>query len=166
MLKKLKMHLSLCEGKQTKDGRYLLSLLLPKWKGASGIRQLICCIRRFQRLGLYARCFLLITLAFFFLAVYHFFPLIFSYGKLVACSSCVECRSDCAFMTSTGWVPPDTCLALDCELQDPLPLSKLSPNLLLVLIHARAKDKNVRDSIRETWLSALNNGVNSPIQYR
>lgn len=66
----------------------------------------------------------------------------------------------------TGWVPPDTCVAEDCRLQEPLPLSMLSPNLLLVLVHASARDKEVRDSIRETWLSGLSNWPNSPIQYR
>jgi hypothetical protein len=80
MLKKAQ--LSLCEEKQAKDGgKYLLNVLLPKWRSASGIKQLICCIRRFQRLGLYARCFLLMILALIILITYHFCPLTFSSGE-------------------------------------------------------------------------------------
>jgi hypothetical protein len=42
----------------------------------------------------------------------------------------------------------------------------LSPNLLLVLVHASARDKETRDVIRTTWLSQYSNEPNSPIQYR
>lgn len=66
----------------------------------------------------------------------------------------------------TGWVLPDTCVNKDCKLSDPLPLSKLSPNLLLVLIHASAGGRDKRDVIRDTWLSGMSNKDNSPIQYR
>ena len=69
-------------------------------------------------------------------------------------------------INTTGWVPPDTCVAEDCQLQDPLPASTLSPNLLLVLVHASARDRETRDVIRETWLSQYNNQPDAPIQYR
>lgn len=169
-----KAHLSVCKEKETTDGsKYLLRVFIPKWKGVSGIKQLICCIRRFQRLGLYSRCFLLLTLAFFLLVVYHFNPLTFSTGKFIsptklAIASLGICRDGSLVLwhSHTGWVPPDSCVAEDCQLQEPLPLSLLSPNLLLVLVHASARDKETRDMIRETWLSGLSNHLNFPIQYR
>ena len=65
-----------------------------------------------------------------------------------------------------GWVVPDTCISEDCQVRDPLPMSKLSPNLLLVLIHATARDKETRDSIRDTYASRLANHDDAPIQYR
>ena len=65
-----------------------------------------------------------------------------------------------------GWVRPDTCTAQDCLLREPLSIQKLSPNLLLVLIHASARNREVRDIIRKTWLVGLANHAYSPIQYR
>lgn len=61
---------------------------------------------------------------------------------------------------------PDTCISEDCQVRDPLPMSELSPNLLLVLIHASAREKETRDAIRETYVSRLANHVDAPIQYR
>ena len=79
MLKK-----ALFDEKQGRDGDHLLGVLQRKWKGASGIRQLICCIKRFQRLRLYARCFLIVALASIVLILYYFCPLPFSAGEWIA----------------------------------------------------------------------------------
>lgn len=65
-----------------------------------------------------------------------------------------------------SWVLHEDCVAEDCHLREPLPFSKLSPNLLLVFIHASAWRRDRRDAIRKTWLSGLNNQPNSPIQFR
>ena len=83
------MHLKVCVGteddvEKSKGGdepHDLLSVLshslLPRhlrryWKSASGPRQLgqlLCCLRRFQRLGLYTRCFLMLALGCLFIAL-------------------------------------------------------------------------------------------------
>lgn len=65
-----------------------------------------------------------------------------------------------------GWLTPDTCVASDCQLRQPLLPAELSPNLLLILIHSSANGRSVRDAIRQTWLSGVNNQQYSPIQYR
>ena len=63
---------------------FVYGVLLPrhlKWKGASDLKQLICCVRRVQKLGLYTRCFLLIVVAFILISIYQFFPVQISPGK-------------------------------------------------------------------------------------
>ncbi len=66
---------------------FVYRVLLPrhlKWKGVSDLQRLICCVRRIQKLGLFTRCFLLITVAFILISVYHFFPVQISPGKAMA----------------------------------------------------------------------------------
>ncbi len=68
--------------KQGRNGASdLLAVLLQKWKSASGIRQLIYFIRRFQRLRLYAKCVVLVATASVLLALYIFCPMFFSPGE-------------------------------------------------------------------------------------
>ena len=69
-------------------------------------------------------------------------------------------------MLHTGWLAPDTCVAEDCRVKQPLLSAELSPDLLLVLIHSSASGKAVRDAVRQTWVSSLTNERNTPIQYR
>lgn len=65
-----------------------------------------------------------------------------------------------------GWAMPNTCISEDCLVRDPLHVTELSPNLLLVLIHASAWNKETRDAIRDTYVSRLANIDGAPIQYR
>ena len=70
---------------------------------------------------------------------------------------------------ATPYIVPNTCTASDCHLQDPLPLAKLSPNLLIILIFsnsAAGEAKHQRDAIRATWARDLSNQESSPIHYR
>ena len=70
---------------------------------------------------------------------------------------------------ATPYIVPNTCTASDCHLQDPLPLEKLSPNLLIILIFSNSavgEAKHQRDAIRATWARDLSNQEGSPIHYR
>ena len=128
--------------------RILLPRLLLKWRRAFGVRLLMTCTLYLCNMGKFrklAKCLLLAEVIVFFLAMYYF-------AKFLPVQS--------------GWFPPDSCVAKDCIVTRPLPLSKLPPNFLLVLIHTSVEERSRREAIRKTWASTLNNHPTSPVQYR
>ena len=67
------------------------------------------------------------------------------------------------------WHPGEECIGEGCRVSESLTLEQLSPNLLLVLIHAKAKGRERRNVIRRSWISCCRHFVppdSAPIQYR
>ncbi len=54
-----------------------------------------------------------------------------------------------------------------CHNPDPLPMSELDSNLLLILVHSSVKRKDRRDAIRSTWLADYHlSAESSPVHYK
>lgn len=80
-------------------------------------------------------------------------------------SSLITISSPAAqLIANEAWLPSDSCT--DCSVRDPLELALLDPDLLMVLIHAKANDKETRDAIRRSWLLPFRKLKNSPMQYQ
>lgn len=66
--------------------------------------------------------------------------------------------------TESLWSPPASCE--HCHVTHPLEFSKLDPDLLMVLIHAKADEWKRREAIRQTWVSDFVGMAHSPVKYR
>ena len=85
---------------------------------------------------------------------------------IFACKLCMCHKPSLNNYAISGYTVPNTCVATSCRVEPPLDESQLSPNLLLILIHASAERTKLREAIRLTWIKDIINSDELPVQYR